>query len=85
MKLADVIIFTFAVCSFIIGVHQTFVVGMMASYWLFMISLALLLWFRSRKSKQKLEVKNPERDSLKTKLGSIKKSPGGNVRKKKSN
>jgi hypothetical protein len=36
---------------FIIGVHQSMKFGMAYSYWIFMFSIALLLWYNYRKKK----------------------------------
>ncbi len=51
MKLVDTIILSLAVAFFVIGVHQVFYVGVAASYWLFMLSGGLVLWFKLRKDK----------------------------------
>lgn len=53
MKLFDVIIFSLAVVLFIIGVHQTIMVGFSYSYWLFMLCTGLLLWYNYRKNSRK--------------------------------
>ena len=49
MKLTDTILFSLAVALFIIGVHQTFTVGLIESYWLFMFCLGLLFVYQLRK------------------------------------
>ncbi|MBC7919939.1 MAG: hypothetical protein H7Z75_02515 [Ferruginibacter sp.] len=56
MKLTDTILFSLAVALFIIGVHQTFTVGLVESYWLFMFCLGLLFVYQLRK---KPETKEP--------------------------
>lgn len=53
MKLLDTIILSLAAGFFIIGVHQTITVGIMYSYWIIMLSVALLLWYNLRKHKNK--------------------------------
>lgn len=53
MKLLDTLIISLAAGTFIIGVHQTMKFGIMYSYWIIMISVALLLWFNLRKQKNK--------------------------------
>ncbi len=61
LKLVDSLIFSGAVGLFVIGVHQLFVFseargvqdGVLASYWIFMIVAALLMWFKFRKDKEK--------------------------------
>jgi TM2 domain-containing membrane protein YozV len=76
-KLADIIILSTAVAFFIIGVHQLFVFsearglqdGIMASYWIFMVVAALLMWIKFRKDKIKNIVKNTDKPiSLKQNL-----------------
>lgn len=52
MKLIDVIIFTLAIGFTLIGIHQSMIVGIAYSYWIFMISISLLLLYRLRKKKQ---------------------------------
>ena len=54
MKLVDTIILSLTVVIFIIGVHQTFTVGLMYSYWIFMFSIVLLLILKYRKSKRRV-------------------------------
>ncbi|MEQ9424441.1 MAG: hypothetical protein RJQ09_08500 [Cyclobacteriaceae bacterium] len=49
MKLFDTIIFTLAIGFTIIGFHQAFTVGIAESYWIFMLSLSLLLLYKLRK------------------------------------
>lgn len=61
IKLADSLILSGAVGLFMIGVHQLFVFsevhgvqgGIMASYWIFMLVAALLMWLKFRKDKEK--------------------------------
>jgi len=43
MKLIPTLIFSLLVVTFIIGVHQTIVLGFEYSYWIFMLSVILLL------------------------------------------
>lgn len=45
----QIVIFTFSTALFIIGIHQTMTLGFMHSYWIFMLSIALILWFKLRK------------------------------------
>ncbi|GEM_PF-424716 len=61
VKLVDTIILSLAVAFFVIGVHQVFYVGIAASYWLFMLSGGLVLWFKLRKDKAGApEATNPQ-------------------------
>ena len=55
MKLMDTIILSLAAVFFMIGVHQTIKFGIMFSYWILMLSVALLLWYNLRKQKNKEE------------------------------
>ncbi len=55
MKLLDTIILSLAAGLFIIGVHQTMKFGIMYSYWIIMLSVALLLWYNLRKRSNKEE------------------------------
>ncbi len=54
MKLVDTIILSLTVVTFVIGVHQTFTVGLMYSYWIFMFSIVLLLILKYRKGKRRV-------------------------------
>jgi len=74
IKLADSLILSGAVGLFIIGVHQLFVFseqhgvqgGVMASYWIFMLVAALLMWLKFRKDKEKNKI-TPDKTTVKTK------------------
>ncbi len=61
MKLSETILFSLSVAFFIIGVHQTFTVGLLESYWIFMFTGALLLWYRFKKnSNSKQQDESPQ-------------------------
>lgn len=53
MKLEQVIILSVAIALFVIGVHQSFLYGVMASYWIFMFVAALLFLYRLRSNRYK--------------------------------
>jgi len=53
MKIQDTIILSLSVALFLMGVHQTIKFGIMYSYWLMMLSVALLLWYNLRRQKNK--------------------------------
>jgi hypothetical protein len=55
MKLAESILLSLSVAFFIIGVHQTFVLGIVQSYWLFMLSVSMLLLLKLTKAKATIE------------------------------
>lgn len=61
MKLIDTIIFSICVALFIIGIHQTMVLGLTHSYWIFMVSLGLLFWYQLRKKKEDPETETKKR------------------------
>ena len=75
MKIIDIIILSLAVGFFIIGVHQLFIFseggnlgqGLMASYWIFMLSSLLLIWFKFRRNKQNATSPSVESPITKTK------------------
>jgi len=52
MKALDYSLFMLTVGFAIIGGHQTYLHGLMASYWLFMIAVSLLLWYNIRRQKR---------------------------------
>ena len=52
MKALDYSLFMLTIGFAVIGGHQTYLHGLMASYWLFMISVSLLLWYNVRKQKR---------------------------------
>jgi hypothetical protein len=51
MKLVLILIFSVAVALFIIGLHQSMTVGLINSYWIFMICLSLLFLYKLLKGK----------------------------------
>ena len=55
MRLTDIVLFSLSVVFFIIGVHQTFVLGLLQSYWLFMLSVSMLLLYKLKRRKQEPE------------------------------
>jgi membrane protein implicated in regulation of membrane protease activity len=63
MKLTNSIILALAVASFVIGVHQTFTVGFELSYWIFMITVSLIILNRVIKpsKEDKKEKKKPKK------------------------
>ena len=76
MKLLDTILFSFATLCMLIGIHQAMTVGYAASYWLFMLAGISLLWYQTRKKKQKAEEKSKNTEKLKN-------SPEVNPKKRK--
>lgn len=44
----DIALFSFMILGFVIGIHQSIYYGVVASYWLFMISMLSFLWLNKR-------------------------------------
>lgn len=64
MKALDYSLFMLTIGFAIIGGLETYQRGLMASYWLFMISVSLLLWYNIRKQKrEELEKKSQNTDN----------------------
>lgn len=53
MKLIDTILLSLAAGFFIIGVHQLITLGLLQSYWIFMVSSVLLIGYQMRKKNRK--------------------------------
>ena len=53
MKIRETLIFSLATAFFLIALHQSMKHGIATSYWLYMISIGLLLWYKMRKDKNK--------------------------------
>ena len=49
IRVLNTVILTLSAGIFIIGIHQTMKFGFPFSYWIFMFSIALLLWYNYRK------------------------------------
>ena len=60
MKALDYSLFMLTIGFAAIGGHQTYLHGLMASYWLFMVSVSLLLWYNIRKQKREAVEKNTQ-------------------------
>ncbi|EOZ92163.1 hypothetical protein A33Q_4256 [Indibacter alkaliphilus LW1] len=58
MKISNISILSLAAATVIIGTHQMITVGIIASYPIFMLSVALLFWYKFRKNKQKEQEEN---------------------------
>lgn len=52
MKIIDVVSFSLGIGFFIIGIYEATVVGVLYSYWWFMLSAGLLLFYTYRKRSQ---------------------------------
>ena len=51
MKLLPSVVLSLCVATFIIGVHQTMTLGLGYAYWIFMLSVSLLLLYKMVKGK----------------------------------
>ena len=58
--LIDIIVFSLSIVALIVAVHQTIYNGFGNAYYLYMISIALLLYFQIRKMKKKQEENQPK-------------------------
>jgi membrane protein implicated in regulation of membrane protease activity len=59
-NLIDIIVLSLSVVFLIIGIHQTITVGFGQAYWLFMLSIAFLLYQQIRKARKKQEENQPK-------------------------
>jgi hypothetical protein len=80
MRLTDIIFFSLSVVFFIIGVHQTFILGLLQSYWLFMLSVSMLLLYKLKRRKPESE---PGQANLQKPLVSAKKNKTIKVKPRK--
>lgn len=49
MKLSQAILFGLGTGFFLIAIHQSMTYGFATAYWLYMLAIGLLLWFKMRK------------------------------------
>lgn len=62
MKIIDTAAFSLGIGFFIIGIYEAFVVGILYSYWWFMVSAALMLFYSYRKrSLEQQDTKKPNK------------------------
>lgn len=52
MKMMNVLLLSSSIGFFIIGVHQLITLGIMHSYWIFMVTIALLFLYQLKKKAQ---------------------------------
>jgi len=55
MKTSDIILLSLSAAFVIIGTHQTITLGITASYPIFMLSVALLFWYKYRQIQRRME------------------------------
>jgi uncharacterized membrane protein len=53
MKISNISILSLAAATVIIGTHQLITIGLIASYPIFMLSVALLFWYKYRTNQEK--------------------------------
>ena len=58
--LTNIIIFSLSIVAFIVAIHQTVYYGFGGAYWIYMISIAFLLYYQIRKTKKKQEENQPK-------------------------
>lgn len=58
MKLSETLLLGASAAFVIIGIHQAIHFGLQNSYFFFMVSTGLFLWYSLRKKKDELEEKN---------------------------
>lgn len=70
MKLAKTLVLAAAIASFVIGIHLSLVEGFEYSYWIFMITISLLLFNRliGGKDKPRKKDKKPAKKKRKHEL-----------------
>ncbi len=66
MKGIDVVLLPLAAALVIVGAHVTWTQGVVVSYPIFMLAVALLLWYKYRKTRQE-EQAAPRDGSIKNK------------------
>ena len=59
-NLTDIIVFSLSIVAFIVALHQTIYHGFGNAYWIYMISIALLLYHQIRKVKKKQDENQPK-------------------------
>ncbi|MDH5380157.1 MAG: hypothetical protein OEW75_04850 [Cyclobacteriaceae bacterium] len=52
MNLTNTIVFSVATGVFLIALHQSMMVGFASSYWLYMISIGMLLYYKMKKGSE---------------------------------
>ena len=59
-NLTNIILFSLSIVAFIVAIHQTVYYGFGGAYWIYMISIAFLLYYQIRKTKKKQEENQPK-------------------------
>ena len=59
-SLINIILFSLSIVAFVVAIHQTIYHGFGGAYWIYMISIALLLYYQIRKTKKKQEENQPK-------------------------
>ena len=59
-NLTDIILFSLSIVAFIVAIHQTINHGFGSAYWIYMISIAMLLYYQVRKTKRKQDENQPK-------------------------
>lgn len=56
----DLMLLALTAAIMIVGVHQTYMNGFSNAYWIFMLSIAVFLYYQIRKLKRKQETNQPK-------------------------
>lgn len=67
MKGFDIVLLPLAAALVIVGAHVTWTQGVIVSYPIFMLAVALLLWFKYRKTQREEKAAPPEQAGKKKK------------------
>jgi 4-hydroxybenzoate polyprenyltransferase len=59
-SLINIILFSLSIVAFVVAIHQTIYHGFGGAYWIYMVSIALLLYYQIRKTKKKQEENQPK-------------------------
>ncbi|MEN8248940.1 MAG: hypothetical protein ABFS32_08410 [Bacteroidota bacterium] len=59
-KRIDIVILSLSIVALIVAIHQTVTNGFGESYWIYMISISLILYHQVRRAKKKQEDSQPK-------------------------
>lgn len=56
----DMLLLALSAAVMIVGIHQTYINGFTQAYWIFMVAIAIFLYYQIRKVKRKQEDNQPK-------------------------
>lgn len=56
----DMLLLALSAAVMIVGIHQTYINGFAQAYWIFMVAIAIFLYYQIRKVKRKQEDNQPK-------------------------